>query len=139
VILLVLAAILPAVLGLALGALVPGMPAGVALGAGISLPLLGLGAVAAVLGLGSLSKPFARGFARALTGAGAGFALRIGGVLTAAMLLGHDGAARVALATMAGCLFLGTVIETGLLMRALQKAVSQSMPAAKPATESIHA
>jgi hypothetical protein len=112
---------LPALALLAAG-LVPGMPAGLAVGAAFALPLLGVGAVAVLIGLGSLRDPLQGGFSRAVAGAGVGFAVRLAGAVGAALTLGHDAVARAALATLAGCLFVGVMSETALLMRALQRA-----------------
>jgi hypothetical protein len=127
----ILATTLPALLLCALALCLPVLPAGMALGAAIAAPLLALGAGATVGGLGSLRDPVANGFGRALAGAGAGFTLRITGALVAAVSLGHDLPARIAIATIAGCLFVGTLVETVLLLRVLQRAL--------PVRESAHA
>jgi len=119
----VIASAVPAMVALAISS-VPGLPAGISLGAAIALGLLVVGAICVVIGIGALDAPLAFSNAsimRAMGGSAVAMIVRVGGAITAALILGHDESARAAIATIAVSLMAGTMVETALLLRALRR------------------
>lgn len=99
---LLLLAIAPSALAMLIG-LIPGAPAGIALGGLLSLPLAAAGAMMLSLRTTSLG-------ASAIGAAGA-FVIRIGGAGAAALLVQNDAHATAILATIAACLFASLAAE----------------------------
>ncbi len=105
----VLWAIAPALVAVAVS-FVPGIPSGVLLGAAIALPLLAVGAIITAITARLAIGPATAGVVAAGT-------IRLIGAVVAAVLIRSHVDAKIALATLVGCLFVGLSVEVALWMR----------------------